>query len=449
MPALLLSLPYRLPMSINHSLPIAIVDDDPAMRDALLDYFSRANYQVTGYQNGEELLLALERQKFGAIVCDLKMPKMDGMAVLKALQTKHGAPPLIMVTAHGNIPTAVEAVKNGAYDFIAKPFNPKDLQQMLDQALCKHQTTLGDEQINKQPLGHSQTIQDFYQTLMQCAQHDNNVILSGEKGVDKALIAKTLHQYSQRSEQSFVHVNCAILSPRFFDKTFNEKDNVFTQAGSGSLFLENLDELPLESRAQLLEILTDKVYLQQQDRAHSPRLICSLVQLPEREKSHTNLAKICALINQEVLAIPALRAHKEDVFELFNLYITQSAAHYQVAIPSLSEQDIVTLSSYQWPGNQAQLRQIAEQFVLLNRNVETSIAHLLKVSPSEVINMTHQFDKDLRTLMHDFERQLITQAMIECAGNISEVCELLKTPRRTLNEKLLKYDISRSAFLPR
>jgi len=105
------------------------------------------------------------------------------------------------------------------------------------------------------------------------------------------------------------------------------------------------------------------------------------------------------------------------------------------------------LSAYDWPGNQQQLKQIAEQFILLNRSVNTSISHLLSVSPTEMIDIGNTFNKNLRGVMQDFEKQLITQAMIECSGNISQVCELLKTPRRTLNEKLLKYDINRSAFL--
>ncbi len=427
---------------------IFIVDDDQAMRDSLSDYFYRANYTVKAYSGGKTMLSELNSHPVEAIICDLKMPQMDGMAVLKELQSREKSPPLIMITAHGNISTAVEAIKHGAYNFIAKPFSPQNLQQMVSQAIDKYRLDSAPEDSKTHPLGSSATIQTFYTQLYSYAKTADNILLTGERGVGKPLVAKTLHQHSQRGAKPFIRINCKIVSERFFEKTFLEDDNAFSRAEEGTIFLENLDKLPLESRAKLLELLTNKVSVKIHQSNHTlPRFIYSVSEKPAKEKAHTNLSKLCALLNGKILQVPALRAHKEDIFELFNLYMTQSAGHYQTPIPNLSEQDIITLSSFEWPGNQHQLKQIAEQFVLLNRTVDTSISHLLKVSSTEMVDMTNKFDKDLRTLMQSFERQLITQAMIECAGNISQVCELLKTPRRTLNEKLLKYDISRSEFL--
>lgn len=431
----------------NHTQPlIAIVDDDQAMRESLTDYFHRTGYSSVAYSGGEALLEALGQTPIDVIVCDLKMPRMDGMAVLDALKAIKDAPPLIMITAHGNIPTAVDAVKNGAYNFIPKPFNPADLQQMVDQAFSKYQQAHID-QANSQPLGNSQSIQPFYEQLTLLGQGSSNLLLSGEMGVDKTAIAKLVHQLSARKEQAFIAINCATLSPRFFEKTFIE-EAVLSQAQAGSIFLQTFDLMPLESRVALLELLEHKFGTNPSIDPEMPRFICSVTQVPGKDKSHTNIGKICTLLKGEVLNVPALRAHKDDVFELFNQYMTQAAAHYQSSIPELSEQDVLALSGFDWPGNQAQLKQVAEQFVLLNRSTRTSITQLLEVSPTEAVDLSNQSGKDLRTLMQDFERQLLTQAMIECSGNISEVCDLLRIPRRTLNEKLLKYDMTRNSFLP-
>ena len=433
-------------MSNNTQPLIAIVDDDQAMRDSLTDYFHRAQYQTVAYSGGKQLLESLDQESIGVIICDLKMPQMDGMAVLEALQVIKDAPPLIMITAHGNIPTAVEAVKNGAYNFIPKPFNPAELQQMVDQAFSKYQQANID-QSSAQPLGNSQSIQAFYEQLALLGQTTDNLLLTGEVGVGKVALAKMAHQYSARKDQAFIAINCATLSQRFFEKTFVE-EAALTQAKSGSIFLQGLDLMPLESRVALLELFEQKFGSNPAARSEMPRFICSVTQAPGEEKSHTNIGKICTLLKGQVLNVPALREHKDDVFELFNQYMAQAAAHYQSSIPELSEQDVLALSGFDWPGNQTQLKQVAEQFVLLNRSTRTSIAQLLEVSPDQAVDLSNQSGKDLRTLMQDFERQLLTQAMIECSGNISQVCELLRIPRRTLNEKLLKYDMSRTAFLP-
>ena len=246
-------------MSSNTKALIVIVDDDEAMRESLSDYFHRTNYATQTYSSGKELLLNLDNHPIEAIICDLKMPQMDGMDVLRELKNREKTPPLIMVTAHGNIPTAVEAIKNGAYNFIAKPFNPKDLQQMVEQAISKHQLESTAEELSKQPLGKSQTIQAFHTHMLDCAKTTSNILLTGEKGVEKPLVAKTLHQYSRRNTQPFIRVNCHLISERFFEKTFLEADSVFSKAETGTLFLENLDKLPLENRSKLLSLLERKI----------------------------------------------------------------------------------------------------------------------------------------------------------------------------------------------
>jgi two-component system C4-dicarboxylate transport response regulator DctD len=158
------------------------------------------------------------------------------------------------------------------------------------------------------------------------------------------------------------------------------------------------------------------------------------------------IGAILSRIGKIQLQIPSLKERSDDVIELFNMYLAQSASHHQASIPLLLPEDVLTLTSYHWPKNQRQLKLIAEQYVRLNRTKRVSISHLLEVSSNEIIDISTDSSKNLRTLMQNFERQLITQTMIECSGNINQVCSLLKIPRRTLNEKLLKHKLNRAMF---
>ncbi len=425
---------------------IIIVDDDQAMRESLSDYFYRANFVVNTYSNGDEFLKDIQNHQPDVIICDLKMPNMDGMEVLKSLKNNKNNVPFIMMTAHGNIPKAVEAIQNDAYDFIEKPFSPKKLQKMANQAVDKYRKKSNKKDLLTLPLGKSDSIKEFHDELLEQSKSQENLLLIGEKGVNKLLIAKTIHHHSNQRKAPFVHINCSKMLDYNFKKIFVDIDNVFFSTNNGFLFLENLDEMPIENRTKLLTALKSKI-TNLSPKNNIFRIICSIKELPPKEKKGTNIGKICALIDKNTLYIPALREHKDDVFELFNSYIAQAANFYQTSVPLLPEQDVVTLSTFDWPGNQNQLKQIAELFVLLNRTVKTSISHLLKVSPKDVTNIDNKSNENLRTLMHNFECQFITQAMIECKGNITQVCDLLKIPRRTLNEKLIKHNIKRSSFL--
>lgn len=418
----------------NNKKIIAIVDDDLSIRESLEDYFSQLGYIVKTYDNGKHMLNELNEYYINIIICDLKMPNMDGISIIKSLQSKITSPPVIMLTAHGDIPTAVKAIKNGAYDFISKPFDPKKLEQMVEKALNTHQKAV------KFPLGSGEVAKKIKARLLKSAFTENNIAIIGEKGINKNLIAKVIHQYNINNK-NFIQIDCHIISDAFFKKNFIKND-IFNKAKNGILFLKDLHKLPFEIREKTLKILIKKI-----NSSIDFKIICSIDKPIDKLHNFSYLKKIYFLLKFEEIYIPPLRNHKEDIFELFNLYMAQSAGYHQISIPKLSEEDVMTLSSFNWPGNQEQLKQIAQNFVWLNRNTKTSISHLLKISPVETVGMSNKFDKNLRYLMQDFECQLITQAMIECAGNISQVCDLMKIPRRTLNEKLLKHEINRNTFI--
>ena len=422
----------------NNKTTIAIVDDDVAMRESLSDYFNRSNYIVKAYDSGLDMLKDLNNCHIDVIICDLKMPSINGLDVIKQLKLKNNPPPIIIITAYGNIPTAVEAIQNGAYDFIEKPFNPKDLKEMVDSSIINNSLS-----VEETLLGKSIVMQQFRKKLLNCAKSNKSILITGELGVNKILIAKVIHKYSPQSSLPFVHINCNSISEQLMDKIFLGKGGVFDKTGSGILFLYNLNNLPINGINRFIKIFKQKTN-------KNLRIICSIVEKND-DTNYKNkeyiFNTICEKQTREIIKAPTLRERKEDIFELFNLYLNQSSGEYRTFTPTLSEKDIIALLSFNWPKNQSQLKQIAEKFVLLNRTTTVSIAHLLKVSGIDISNMEDIPNKNLRILMQNFERQLITQAMIECSGNITQVCELLKTPRRTLNEKLLKHELHRLDFL--
>ena len=439
---------------------IAIVDDDQAMRESISDYLTRANYHVKTYSSAEEFLTKSFDLNIAVVVSDLRMPGKNGMDLLKELRSKNETLPVILITAHGDIPTAVEAIQNGAFDFIEKPFEPQNLRLMIDQAITSYQIksdklllkNQSDKKLKLEQIlvGQSNTMSNFRNQLIDCANHLKNLVLVGDKGTEKTIIAKIIHQQSPLSHLPYVHVNCKIVSELLFDKMFLGQEGAFSRAGEGVVFLEDIDSLPVECRKRLLNELERRVFQYEYKpiiKVKAPQIICSMVEIPQYAKENSLIGVILSRFGKVQLNVPSLKERPDDIVELFNMYLTQTANQHQVPIPSLLPEDVLTLSSYEWPKNQRQLKQIAEQYVRLNRTKRVSISLLLDVIPNKTIDLSTESSKNLRTLMQNFERQLITQAMIECSGNINQVCSLLKIPRRTLNEKLLKHDLTRTKFL--
>ena len=439
---------------------IAIVDDDQAMRESISDYLTRANYHVKTYSSAEEFLTKSFDLNIAVVVSDLRMPGKNGMDLLKELRSKNETLPVILITAHGDIPTAVEAIQNGAFDFIEKPFEPQNLRLMIDQAITNYQIksdklllkNQSDKKLKLEQIlvGQSNTMSNFRNQLIDCANHLKNLVLVGDKGTEKTIIAKIIHQQSPLSHLPYVHVNCKIVSELLFDKMFLGQEGAFSRAGEGVVFLEDIDSLPVECRKRLLNELERRVFQYEYKpiiKVKAPQIICSMVEIPQFAKENSLIGVILSSFGKVQLNVPSLKERPDDIVELFNMYLTQTANQHQVPIPSLLPEDVLPLSSYEWPKNQRQLKQIAEQYVRLNRTKRISISLLLDVTPNKTIDLSTESSKNLRTLMQNFERQLITQAMIECSGNINQVCSLLKIPRRTLNEKLLKHDLTRTKFL--
>lgn len=332
---------------------IAIVDDDQAMRESISDYLTRANYHVKTYSSAEEFLTKSFDLNIAVVVSDLRMPGKNGMDLLKELRSKNETLPVILITAHGDIPTAVEAIQNGAFDFIEKPFEPQNLRLMIDQAITSYQIksdklllkNQSDKKLKLEQIlvGQSNTMSNFRNQLIDCANHLKNLVLVGDKGTEKTIIAKIIHQQSPLSHLPYVHVNCKIVSELLFDKMFLGQEGAFSRAGEGVVFLEDIDSLPVECRKRLLNELERRVFQYEYKpiiKVKAPQIICSMVEIPQYAKENSLIGVILSRFGKVQLNVPSLKERPDDIVELFNMYLTQTANQHQVPIPSLLPEDV-------------------------------------------------------------------------------------------------------------
>ena len=437
---------------------IAVIDDDSMLLDSVADYM-RQFYNVITYDDGGAILAKINSLDihFDAIVCDLRVSVMDGMTLLKNIKLSNIELPFIMITAHGDVPTAVQAIHAGAYDFIEKPFHPKNLKKVIDQALITHQLKLENIRLKNHPddisaldhllVGQSNVVKTFRQQIFDLVGVNKNLLLLGESGVERDVIARAIHYHSPQSNYAFVEVNCRVASELLFGDLFLGSKGAFSQTkNAGVIFLNRIDHLPIESRYKLLPLIKNLSFRQQRSGC-TTQVIFSANTQPSELRENTFIKKIYTLLNPLVINVPPLRERGDDILELFYLCLKQLSSQYILPVPTLSSQDISALSSYHWDNNLQQLKQIAEQFLLSSNRQNISIDYLLRAETTNITHISHKTNKNLREATKAFEKQLIIQALIEYSGSIYKVCDLLKIPRRTLNTKLLAHGLSRSVFL--
>lgn len=432
---------------------LIIVDDDFDLRDSLLDFFTHSDFEVITFASGTEMLAQLSEQFNGVIVCDLQMPGMSGIEVLAALRLKEHPPPLILMTAYGDVPTAVTAIQSGAYDFIEKPFDPTRLKEKLERAIQSRHLALKNsvlrkqigelKQLDQQLLGDSPQIQEVREQLVDYANSYSNILIEGETGVGKTLLASLIHLNSEYSEQALVSANCATILSSQFDPISDAQHNLLLQAQQTSLVLDDIHELSIELQNKLLSAL-DQQDVSLTENKNSSRLISTVPYRLSLATTNNPLRQdLFYRLGALVIFIPPLRDRLDDILQLFHAFKERYEQQHQLSSVPLDNTDISSLTSYQWPGNVRELKHCAERFVLSNQRTGSSIQSILDAKPTPVNSQP----RNLRQHVEQFEKALIRQSLVDKEGHIANVCKHLNIPRRTLNEKLLKYDLNRLDFI--
>ncbi|SDY02644.1 two component, sigma54 specific, transcriptional regulator, Fis family [Citreimonas salinaria] len=442
-----------------NAMKIAIVDDEKDMRQSISQWLALSGYDTESYASAEEALGALGPDYPGIVISDIKMPGMDGIQFLKKLMGNDSTLPVIMITGHGDVPMAVEAMRVGAFDFLEKPFNPDRMSELAKKATNARRLTLDTRalrrelgeggQIMQKLIGNSPVMQRLREDILDLGQADGHVLIEGETGTGKTLVAHALHAVGSRAGKKFVLLSCgaldeAALMRRLFGPAQPDETwlPAVEEARGGTLVLEDIEALSDAAQARLLSAIND------QGTPPETRIvaICNLQDEGRTCESalRADLFYRLAALN---ITVPPLRARGEDILTLFTRLSEQFADEYGCDAPKVSAQEAAQLLQAPWPGNVRQLINLAERAVLQSRRGQGTIASLLMSDHDTMQPVMTTEGKPLKEYVEAFERMLIDNTMRRHKGSVAAVMDELCLPRRTLNEKMAKYGLQRADYL--
>ena len=365
---------------------ILIIDDEAPIRRVLRDILENESYQVTDASTGMEALQHIKEQDFDAVFCDIKMPEMDGIETLEAIR-KESDVPVIMLSGHGTIETAVEAIKKGAFDFIPKPPDLNRLLITLRNALDKKTLTTENKVLKKavkiqnQMIGESQPMLDVKDMIAKVAPTNARVLITGENGTGKELVARQLHELSPRGNAPFIEVNCAAIPSELiesqlfghekgsFTSAIKQKKGDFELADGGTLFLDEIGDMSLSAQAKVLRALQENKIVRVGGEKEIPvnvRILAATNKNLSAEIEKGNFREdLYHRLSVIVIQVPPLRERKDDIPLLVGNFLEIIAQDMGKPIPTFEPEAMEALKQYQWTGNIRELRNIVERLVIL------------------------------------------------------------------------------------
>jgi len=437
---------------------ILIADDEKIKRVTLADDLTSQGHVVVAVADGEEALAAMEQARFDVVVTDLKMPNVDGLELLKRIkQGRWRDMEVIMMTAYGSIPVAVEAVKSGAYDFITKPFRNEDIFPLL--ARIERQRSIQDTrtadaalELEQVVIGQSPTMTRVKRMIEICARTDANVLLFGETGVGKDLIAGVIHRLSYRASFPFVKVGCTLFPPQLIESELyghvkgsftgadQQRQGRFDLAEGGTLYLDDVDDIPLAQQSKLLRAIEEKVF----ERVGGTALINANVRIVASTKQNL-LEKIAAgTFRQDLyyrldvlrITVPPLRDRREDIPRLAEHLLARIAT----AGPChLEPEAVALLERHDWPGNVRELAHTLERAYLVGAGQIT--ADLLAAEIRGTAPPPSTAARGFQAVMDQAERQLLENALLAADGNKTAAAAALGMKTSTFRDKLAKHGL--------
>lgn len=368
---------------------ILIIDDEAPIRRVLRDILENESYQVDDASTGMEALQIMKEQEFDAIFCDIKMPEMDGIEVLEAIK-KESDVPVIMLSGHGTIETAVEAIKKGAFDFIPKPPDLNRLLITLRNALDKKNLATENKVLKKavkiqsQMIGESAPMLEVKDMIEKVAPTNARVLITGENGTGKELVARQLHELSPRNKGPFIEVNCAAIPAELiesqlfghekgsFTSAIKQKKGDFELADSGTLFLDEIGDMSLSAQAKVLRALQENKIVRVGGEKEIPVNVRILAATNKNLKSEIEKGNfredLYHRLSVIVINVPPLRERKDDIPLLVSNFLEIIAQDMGKPLPTFEPEALEALKQYQWTGNIRELRNIVERLVILCGN---------------------------------------------------------------------------------
>lgn len=443
---------------------ILVVDDEPDIRNLVQEILEDEGYEVAVAENGSEARDSQRARRADLVLLDIWMPDVDGITLLKEWSKEEGglSIPVIMMSGHGTVETAVEATRLGAYDFIEKPLSLAKLLLTIEHALeadkllRENKGLRKSSQMHAELLGKSQAMQNFRKTVQQIAEHDTWILLSGEPGTELEDTAQYLHQHSSRKDRSFIDVNVASLSPENAAKELfgSEIDGKITyglleQASGGTLYLHDMSDMDLQSQAKFFSALEKKSFA----RIGGSEAVAIHVRIVAA--THRNLQKLVDdghfredlyyKLNVVPINAPALRDHHEDVPELLNHYIDFFVEQDNLPYRKLSMAAQNTLRNYPWPGNILELKNLVQRLLIVGSGSEIDVQEINnaigQISYTSVAATTTDFDLPLREAREQFERNYIIHQLKLMNGSVGKAAKAIGLERTHLYRKLRSLDI--------
>jgi two-component system C4-dicarboxylate transport response regulator DctD len=450
---------------MEHLKKVVFVDDEKHIRQANRQTLELADFEVTCLDCAEQAVEYLSPEWPGVVICDIRLPYMDGLEFLRHAQKTDRDLPVILITGHGDVSTAVRAMRDGAYDFIEKPYSAERLVKTVEKALEKRALTLENKTLRRELeahsipgpriLGKTPLMMRLRATIAQIANTGADVLILGETGTGKELVARSLHEQSERRTKNFVAVNCGAVSESIIESDlFGHEAGAFTDArkrrigkfehaDGGTILLDEIESMPLQVQVHLLRVLQERKL----ERMGSNTLIpldvrvvaASKVDLRRAAEEGCFREDLYYRLNVVYLEIPPLRERREDIPLLFHHFLLVAGHRYQQEVPLPGATQMNPLMTYPWPGNVRELRNLAERYVLLGSQCGWSLDQLLS-------GVEKQQKHSLPQQVEDFERSLIEQALVASNGTIKDVMDTLAIPRKTLYDKMRKYGLDKSDY---
>jgi two-component system, NtrC family, nitrogen regulation response regulator NtrX len=439
---------------------VLIVDDEATIRQSLRGVLGDENYQCTAVEGGEACLAELARESYEAVLLDIWLTDMDGLATLSRIQDLPAGsrPAVIMISGHGNIETAVKATKLGAFDFIEKPLTIEKVSVVLKNAVQQRRMDLELQRLREDAglpeiIGESVPMKALRQQLKLMAGTNGRVLIYGESGTGKELVARAIHRHSQRSNGPFVEVNCAALPEDLIeselfghrltrlDGSADHKIGKMQKAHGGTFFLDEVGDMSLKTQAKVLRALDEHRFEPigaPQSIQVDARVVAATNKNLEKEIERGNFREdLFYRLNVIPFTVPPLRERAEDIPVLAAHFLHEFAVAYGRKPKELSEDALAALMSYQWPGNVRELRNLMERIVILHPQQRIEVRHL----PLEAARKTHNGKPwngfgSLHDVKEAAEREYILRKLEETGGNVTRASELLGLERSNLYRKM-------------
>lgn len=445
-------------------MKILIVDDEKNIRTSLARFFDLHGHSAEAAENGRDAVDLARRASFDCIILDLKLPDMEGIQVLERIREVHPYVPVILLTAHGTTGKAVEAMKKGAFDFFEKPADEERLliavrnANELSRLNREKSESLRELDARYELVGDSPALQHLREQIDLVAARNSRVLITGESGTGKELVAYAIHRRSPRREGPFVRVNCAAIPHELFEsELFGHEKGAFTgalqqrigrfeQADGGTLFLDEIGEIPISLQPKILRALQENEIQRvggQKDIRVDTRIIAATNRDVEEEmRKGTFREDLYYRINVFPIEVAPLRHHSGDIPVLTNHFLLRLCAENNMKRKNMAGEAMALLSSYDFPGNIRELRNLVERLLILSRGDSIEVADVRRVLPAKNQEGSPA-DSLLYSKLEDTEKQLILRTLEENKWHISKVAGILGLERSHLYKKMKKYGISR------